>query len=191
MLFRSSMILLGILLTMLYDQVVRKGIGNYGSLREVMLRRGISQDDLKLLLNGLDVLYYVLISIVVVVGIVLLWIAIDSWVRLDIFASDWLRYLGIPLMGIATQIVDTPVEDYVFNVDVDFREIQKYVKDDYVNCMKLYEEVLWTEDPAMEKKKFAIMINLLAAIADEKGLSDRVEKYLLVKEIKAILYKRV
>lgn len=98
------------------------------------------------------------------------------------------KWPDIPLIGQARCWVNDKLENYEFIRDVDFTILKKLLGQDYIYYIVFYEKIIDEVGPSFEKRKYMIMMNLLAALKDEKGFRNALEKWLLASRIKK-LYK--
>lgn len=98
--------------------------------------------------------------------------------------SEWLKYIGIPMLGQAKKWSNEVGENYEFVSKVDFTVLKTLLYRDYIRYIILYEDLLKERELSFEKRKYMLMMNLLAALKEEKGFINRLEKCLLAKKIK-------
>lgn len=98
--------------------------------------------------------------------------------------SQWLKYIGIPMLGQAKKWSNETGENCEFVAKVDFTVLKTLLDKDYIRYIIFYEDLLKEREISFEKRKYMLMMNLLAALKEENGFVNKLEKCLLAKKIK-------
>lgn len=102
--------------------------------------------------------------------------------------SQWLKYIGIPMLGQAKKWSNEIGENYEFVDKVDFTVLKTLLDKDYIRYIIFYEELLKEREVSFEQRKYMLMMNLLAALKEESGFINKLEKCLLAKKLEKVIH---
>lgn len=103
--------------------------------------------------------------------------------------SEWLKHIDIPMLGQAKKWSNETRENSEFVQKVDFTVLKTLLNKDYIRYIIFYEDLLKEGEVSFEKRRYMLMMNLLAALKGEEGFINKLEKCLLSRKIKKTYMK--
>ncbi|MDA3734040.1 hypothetical protein PBV87_21430 [Niameybacter massiliensis] len=179
----------GLMCAILYRQVIYQwiyeGIGPIMSLRERMIVAALSTQEVYNRLEMMESLMLIPTSLMALGGVGMAIMGLYTLIKQQIGVGQCLRYFDIPAVGtnhwgIAFYEED---ENIIFR-QTSFECLEEHLGNEYLECLWTYQWFINKLEVTPSVIRYWLMINLLASLAHKKGILNKIERKLLIKEIK-------
>lgn len=180
----------GLMCAILYRQLmyqwIYKGIGSVMSLKERMITAALPTQEVYNRLEMMESMMLIPTGLMILGGIGITIMGLYTLVKQQIGVGQCLRYFNIPAVGTKHWGIGfyEDEKDVVFR-QASFECLEEHLGDEYLECLWTYQWFINKLEVNSSIVRYWLMINLLASLAHKKGILNKIERKLLIKEIKA------